>query len=30
MRAISTLVCGLLLFAGAALAQNWIPTNDPA
>jgi hypothetical protein len=30
MRAISTLVCALLLFAGAALAQNWIPTNDPA
>ena len=30
MRAISTLMCGLLLFAGAALAQNWIPTNDPA
>ena len=29
MRAILTLVCGLLLFGGKALAQNWIPTNDP-
>ena len=30
MRAILTLMCGLLFFAGAALAQNWIPNNDPA
>ena len=29
MRAILTLVCGLVLFGGKALAQNWIPTNDP-
>ena len=29
MRAILTLVCGLLLFGGKALAQNWIPTSDP-
>ncbi len=29
MRAILAVVCGLLFFAGATVAQNWIPTNDP-
>jgi len=29
MRAILAVGCELLLFAGAASAQNWIPTNDP-
>jgi hypothetical protein len=29
MKRIPAVVCGLLLFAGAAAAQSWIPTNDP-
>ena len=29
MRAILAVVCGFFLFAGAAAAQNVIPTNDP-
>jgi hypothetical protein len=29
MRAIRAVVWGLLLFARAAAAQNWIPTNEP-